>query len=222
MFHLRCIVKKSQPKPEFSWYVDEDLSLNSHKVDENSTHFFSILSYEPRKDHHNKTLSCQVDFKNLQGFELPLKKSIMLEFTEDILANLPVVTDDANDKYTPSGSEETTQTAIISVVVAVLVICVLIFGAYRICLCRPKISEEVMDVESAKKTDDEKDATDDGMEKVDLEKEDTEVNEKGDQEILDELNKTIGDRFTKFFRMNKSVQEPEKETETEVNTVNIR
>ena len=126
---LRCQVEKSEPKPDFLWYIGDTVVTNYVVQDQDTeTHFAQLLSYEPRKDHSNQTLKCVVDFSRHLGLSDTFEDSLTLQFTEDLLANLPIIEDldDEND----SGSMTS---IIIGILVAVLFLCGVVFFAFRKC-----------------------------------------------------------------------------------------
>jgi len=189
-YDFKCIVDHTEPEPNFSWFVGEELLSQVSVRNENTDDFrIQVLSYVPQVEHSNETLRCLIDYK-VHGLSDILEDSVSLRFTDDQLANIVDHVAETEDIF---GASNATTTVVI-VLVTVFGVCMAVFATFRLknACFGGKPSDCEIDAEKAEKEPETEEAT----EKTDLTKEE----EESTQEVC--KKSTFGERFAAFFRLN--------------------
>lgn len=192
---LRCTVENSMTTPEFNWYIEDTLleGFEENTTTQEGTTWIQTLTYQPMKEHSNKSLKCVVKQPHTDEKDIN-EATILFTFTdEDIetvvkkpIAVLEIVNSDLT-------------TIIIVIMVGVFGTCLAIYILYtQKCLCFKQDLTEVDAEASFNAKPKESDETE--TEKADSTKEEKEST----QELTEAVKKSFGDRFASFFRMNKS------------------
>jgi hypothetical protein len=193
LYKFKCIAPKTEPKPTFSWFIEEVLLTEENYDIKDEDEFVQLLSFTPKPEYANQTLWCKVA---VEGHSDNLEESVTL---------IPLaLTDEDYDEFTKENSAPA-ETIIVVVLAAVVVIGLILFAGNKCIQFRktgtnqpnddPEAQKEIETEEATDKTDNK---TDESTEKTDETKE--------ERESINEITKSasFGERFAAFFRFNRS------------------
>lgn len=210
---FRCVVAITEPEPKFSWYIGEELMIDTTvKTETNENEIIQILSFIPQPDHSNQTLKCQIDFV-AHGFTEKFDDTVALpKLTVDEYAEL---IEEKEKEIDAIFSSPNITTIVIVVLFGILGLGLTIFVLCRVkSVCKSSRKTEV-DAEGGEKETETEEAT----EKLDLPEESTEKTDltKEERESLNEAAKaSFSERFATFFRFNRSFNLDNQTTSEEI------